>query len=155
MLCKNCQSEVIDGSKYCNHCGKELSQQTKEGASTNKSRAPWNNTNWIWIGVGCLFLIGLLSPDSSNTNPIPEPTKASQSKYNQNMSAAYTSYGLTKADLAWHAVNTYGWNCPEVLFLSPQTDAYYLITCSNDTLLRVYPRPNQHPKITNMHGGYN
>ncbi|QWF62937.1 hypothetical protein KM864_18700 (plasmid) [Ralstonia solanacearum] len=26
-----------------------------------------------------------------------------------------SSEGLTKADIAWHALNTYGWDCEEVI----------------------------------------
>src|SRR5262245_30302687 len=44
-----------------------------------------------------------------------EPSKASESAYNTDMGKANTSEGLTKADLAWHATHTYGWNCSEVV----------------------------------------
>jgi hypothetical protein len=85
-----------------------------------------------------------------------EPTKASQSVYNRNIRLATTSEGLTKADLAWHAVNTYGWDCEEVLSKGNHTKGgFFVITCSSGKSLRVYPRSGQHPRITNMKGGYN
>ena len=84
-----------------------------------------------------------------------EPTKASESRYNSNLLLATTSEGLTKADLAWHASNTFGWDCEEVIAKGDMTKGgYYEITCSNRTRLRVYPRVGQHPRITNSKGGY-
>ncbi len=84
-----------------------------------------------------------------------EPTKAVQSSYGQDIRRATTSEGLTKADLAWHALNTYGWDCDEVVNRgAPTRDGYYVITCSSGKKLRVYPRPGQHPRITNIDGGY-
>jgi len=85
-----------------------------------------------------------------------EPTKASQSSYNQDMKKATTSKNLTNADLAWHAQNTYGWDCSEVVSRSKsKTGGYFIIKCSSGTELRVYPREGQHPKITNVKGKYN
>lgn len=83
-----------------------------------------------------------------------EPTRAAESRYNQDMRLATTSSGLSLADLAWHAVNTYGWDCEEVVKREPQQGDYYVITCSNGTRLRVYPRSGAHPKIMNTRGGY-
>lgn len=85
-----------------------------------------------------------------------EPTKASQSSYNHDMKKASTSKKLTNADLAWHAQNTYGWDCSEVVSRSkPKAGGFYTIKCSSGTELRVYPRNKQHPKITNIKGAYN
>ncbi|MGE1000620.1 hypothetical protein [Ralstonia pseudosolanacearum] len=84
-----------------------------------------------------------------------EPTKAVQSVYEQDIRRATTSEGLTKADLAWHALNTYGWDCEEVIKQdNPTEGGYYVITCSSGKKLRVYPRPQRHPRITNINGGY-
>ena len=84
-----------------------------------------------------------------------EPTKASQSIYEKEIWKATTSDDLTKADLAWHALNTFGWPCSEVIDSgSMNKDGYYIITCKSGTKLRVYPRKNQHPSITNIKGGY-
>lgn len=84
-----------------------------------------------------------------------EPTKASQSAYVKDMRKATTSKDLTKADLAWHAVNTYGWDCEEVWSRGEvNSDGYFFITCSSGKILRVYPRPGQHPKITASDGSY-
>lgn len=84
-----------------------------------------------------------------------EPTKAPQSVYEHDVRRATTSEGLTKADIAWHAVNTYGWDCEEVVKQdAPTRDGYYVVTCSSGKKLRVYPRPQQHPRITNISGDY-
>lgn len=84
-----------------------------------------------------------------------EPTKASESVYENDIRRAYTSEGLTKADLAWHALNTYGWDCEEVISQEAPTNAgYFFITCSSGIELRVYLRPGQHPSITNFDGGF-
>jgi hypothetical protein len=83
-----------------------------------------------------------------------EPTKASESIYERNILQATTSDGLTNADLAWHALNTYGWDCDEVTKREPQRGEYFVITCRNGKKLRVYPRPGQHPSISNINGGF-
>ena len=84
-----------------------------------------------------------------------EPTKASQSIYEKDIRRATTSQGMTKADLAWHALNTYGWDCEEVTGQeAPTSEGFFVITCSSGEKLRVYPRQGQHPKITNINGTY-
>ncbi|WP_425952991.1 hypothetical protein [Ralstonia pseudosolanacearum] len=99
---------------------------------------------------------GLVVAAHAATPTSAEPTKATQSAYEQDMRRATTSDGLSKADLAWHALNTYGWDCDEVIKKEPPTkDGYYVITCSSGKKLRVYSRPQQHPKITNIDGSYN
>ena len=100
-----------------------------------------------------LFLAALLfsAPSISGSRP----TKASESSYNQDLRRATTSEGLSNADLAWHALNTYGWKCAEVVSSGEQNEeGFYVITCANGTQLRVYPRENQHPRITNIDGTY-
>ena len=79
-----------------------------------------------------------------------EPTKALDSKLSlDNISSISTSEGLSKADLAWHAINTYGLDCTEVITKGEMTgEGYFLITCSSGIELRVYPRNGQHPNIT-------
>jgi len=101
-----------------------------------------------------LFFVLLIFVSSCRSDS--EPSRADQSGYNNNVRLANTSYGLTKADLAWHATNTYGLNCFEVISVGSMTpDGYYFIDCSSGNRLRVYPRPDKHPKITNVNGGYN
>lgn len=86
----------------------------------------------------------------------PEPTKVEQSPYNKDIRLATTSNGLSKADLAWHAQNTYGWDCAQVTSQGEITsEGYFYIECSSGKKLRAYPRNGQHPKITNETGGYN
>ena len=94
--------------------------------------------------------------------PVPAPvsraveaTKADDSKFNYDLSNAHSSRNLSKADLAWHALNTYGWDCSEVIAekQSP-AEKYSVITCSSGLKLRVYRRSDAHPIIRNLKGGY-
>jgi hypothetical protein len=106
-----------------------------------------------------MVLATMLSACGSEPEPTTsehEPTKAEQSIYNKDIRQATTSGGLSKADLAWHAQNTYGWDCAQVVSQEEMTsDGYFLIECSSGKKLRVYLRSGQHPKITNESGGYN
>lgn len=115
-------------------------------------KKPWYKIWWVWL-IATVFLAEIFrgSPPDGNDSSL---TKASQSSYNKNVFSATTSYGLTKADLAWHALNTYGWSCSEVVSVGSNQGSYYVITCSNGTKLRVYPRSDAHPKITNINGTY-
>lgn len=83
------------------------------------------------------------------------PTRAQDSVYERDITKATTSDGLTFADIAWHAKNTYGWDCDEIVSREfvPGTD-YFIVTCSNGLKLHVYLRPDQHPRITSMDGSY-
>jgi hypothetical protein len=93
------------------------------------------------------------------------PTRASESRVGRDFNSgnhrpAMTSVGLSNADIAWHAVNTYGWDCEEVVSRDSLRSAaaggdYFVVTCGNGTKLRVYPRVGKHPRITNAAGGYN
>lgn len=88
-------------------------------------------------------------------SPSREATKAEDSEFNHDLSHAHSSRNLTKADLAWHALNTYGWDCSEVVAEKQQpTEKYSVITCSSGLKLRVYLRSDAHPIIRNMKGGY-
>jgi|GEM_PF-747870 hypothetical protein len=143
-------SDILEIKKEFNEFEKKLNKKNK------KSQIP----NWFMValwGTCALFalvlLISFFSAISSPQN-YTQPTKASQSRYNQNMFLATTSENLTNADLAWHALNTYGWDCSEVTARSTSNGSYYIITCSSGRQLRVYPRAGQHPRITNMAGNY-
>ncbi|MEX5582701.1 hypothetical protein [Pseudomonas lurida] len=94
-------------------------------------------------------------PVSAPVSRAVEATKADDSKFNYDLSNAHSSRNLSKADLAWHALNTYGWNCSEVIAekQSP-AEKYSVITCSSGLKLRVYRRSDAHPIIRNMKGGY-
>lgn len=103
-----------------------------------------------------ITVISILAACESKTVPVAEPTKASQSPYNNDIRRANTSQGLTKADLAWHALKTYGWDCAEVVSRGQLTaEGYFVIECKSGKKLHVYPRPDQHPRITNEDGNYN
>lgn len=101
-----------------------------------------------------MFSTMFLASCGSSTPSKPK-TKASQSSYNSDIMAARTSKGLSNADLAWHALNTYGWDCSEVVKRgSKNSQGYFLIECSSGKKFRVYPRSNAHPRVTNSSGGY-
>lgn len=78
----------------------------------------------------------------------------SQSQYNQDIRKATTSSNLSNADIAWHATNTYGWDCEEVVSRSESKGNYFIVECSSGVKLRIYPRSGKHPKITNLEGTY-
>lgn len=103
------------------------------------------------VGIFAVLAVLITSCNDSNNQ-----TKASESAYNRNIKKAYTSKNMSNADLAWHARNTYAWDCSEVVKKEQKTDKpYFFIECGNGTRLRVYPRPGKHPKITNSDGGFN
>lgn len=101
-----------------------------------------------------------------------EPTRALESKLSlDNPKSVNTSENLSKADLSWHAIATYGWDCNEVLKkggvktikdgdLYIESSAgqikgeYYEIVCSSGLRLKVFPRKNAHPLITNIEGDF-
>lgn len=108
-------------------------------------------------------------------NNVQNTTKASESRYNDMDPADYykemKSDNLEYSDIAWHAQNTYGWNCSEVISLGQEiqtdgkelkdpaliseiTGTYSIATCSSGEKLRVYPRYNTYPIITNINGGF-
>ena len=80
-----------------------------------------------------------------------EPTKADESSYNKDILDANSSEGLSNADLAWHALNTYGFDCAEVISKSePAAQGNYVITCANGLQLNVFPRARKYPRITGV-----
>ena len=126
----------------------------------------------IIIGIILILFIFLFLINSSKEEL---KTKASESRYNEMSPTEYykemKSENLQYADIAWHAQNTYGWNCSEIIslgenistnakelkdqYLISQTIGYYNIaTCSSGEKLRIYPRSNTYPIITNINGGF-
>ena len=84
------------------------------------------------MGFVAALIALLLSVASAGAG---EPTKASESRcaplsFREVVKQCHTSEGLTKADLAWHATNTYGWDCDEVTSRGKDKGAYYIITCT-------------------------
>ena len=83
-----------------------------------------------------------------------EPIKAADSSYNNDIMVANTSTGLTNADLAWHAQNTFGFDCAEVVARAEATaDGDYQITCANGRHLRVHPRSRRYALISGVEMG--
>lgn len=107
-----------------------------------------------------------------------EPTKASESRLNETMhdlatQGKLTSDGLTKADIAYWALNSYGYDCEEVksvknvnydkdrgfqyLFENDidmngfvkgyKTFVYKDVTCTSGTKLKLYKRVDNYPYI--------
>lgn len=125
--------------------------------TTNKNipdgpKTSWYKKWWVLVIVLCIvvLVVSIVLQKSATSNL----TRADQSSYNQNPSLATTSLGLSRADLAWHAVNSYSWDCPEVLDVGSNSGSYYIITCANGTKLRVYPHLAGRPHITDLNGRY-
>ena len=74
-------------------------------------------------------------------------------------------------DLTWLAQKTYGWNCGEIISLEKQVETtgeelkeeylidqivgtYQIAHCSDGKKLRIYPRKENYPMITNINGGW-
>lgn len=130
--------------------------------------------NFLTI-FGILLLLLVFKSCINNSTYDNSTTNANQSRYNDMNPADYhaemKSENLEYADVAWHAKNTYGWNCEEITslgddiktsgqelkdpFLISQIKGIYNIaTCSSGVKLRVYPRYNTYPIITNVNGGF-
>ena len=127
------------------------------------------------IILGIFLLVQILKGCVSETTSTNPATKATESRYNDMNPADYytemNSNDLEYADIAWHAQNTYGWNCSEVTnldepvstsgkelkdsyLISQIVGTYSIATCSSGVKLRVYPRTDTYPIITNINGGF-
>jgi len=127
----------------------------------------------VFVGLPVLGSLFLTSDESRSPGSTPERRTAAapqrpappaaksvdtgravDSVYEHNIARATTSQSLSNSDLAWHALNTYGWDCEQVVSRGPAHVGYFTVTCSSGKVLRVYPRSGQHPRITNEYGGY-
>jgi hypothetical protein len=130
---------------------KDLSERGLDGVIPSTST--WSGGGIaILVTVAALVLAVAYLGRSANSSG--DPSRASESTYNRDIRLARTSEGLSNADIAWHATNTYGWDCEQVVTRLPAESGYFVVVCSNNTRLRVYPRVGQHPRITNEHGTY-
>lgn len=136
---------------------------------------------WLIIHTASIFVKKETSINSSDSSPantitsITQKTKVEESRYNNLAPSEYykemKSENLEYADIAWQASKTYGWNCSEVTnlgdkvytngneiqdsLLREQMVGYYQVaTCSSGVKLRVYPRKDTYPIITNINGGW-
>jgi hypothetical protein len=77
-----------------------------------------------------------------------ELTRADQSIYNFHPNKANTSQNLTKADLAWHASKTFGFDCSEVIKQKPVFGSHHsIVTCSSGARLHVHPLADSRPQM--------
>lgn len=111
------------------------------------------------------------------SKPMPKPkelAKASESTLNETMhdlatQGLLTSEGLTKADIAYWALNTYGYDCEEVKsvkyiargkeyledsdlniesrIINPESFSYREVTCTSGQKLKLYKRHDYYPYI--------
>ncbi len=123
--------------------------------------------------IACISFMSIICVGCGN-NPASN-TKVEQSRYNNIAPTEYykemKSDNLEYADIAWQAKKTYGWDCDEVTslgekvntsgneigdsYLKSQIKGYYQVaTCSSGVQLRVYPRKDTYPIITNLNGGW-
>lgn len=145
--CKTCGQSISKNAKTCPHCGEE------NRTTTTAAKAPGFLSVLLIIFAIAWFVGKLSGSDPGEGN---KPSAANQSSYNNDIRQATTSSGLSKADMAWHAQNTYGWDCAQVVSKGEMTsEGYFFIDCSSGKKLRVYPRAGQHPRITSESGGYN
>ena len=135
----------------------------------------WNNLTKIQKIITICMLLALCIIGNLTGNKPINNTKVEQSRYNNISPSEYykemKSDNMEYADIAWHAKKTYGWNCDEVTdlgekvytsgneigdsYLKSQMVGYYQVaTCSSGTKLRVYPRKDTYPMITNINGGW-
>ena len=129
------------------------------------------------IFIIILLIIGIYSLKgcTSNYDYSSDTTHKRESRYNTMSPADYhkemKSINLQYADVAWHAQNTYGWNCAEIInmgnpintngqelrqanLISEIKGYYNVATCTSGVQLRVYPRKDSYPIITNINGGW-
>lgn len=139
----------------------------------------------LWV---LLFLsILIISSIVENTNPSSSPNEVENknttklctnyldSRYNDLSPSLYysemKSENLEYCDIAWHAKNSYGWDCEEITALGENISSsgnelgsallkneikgyYQIATCSSGLKLRVYPRFDTYPVITNKTGSF-
>lgn len=119
---------------------------------------------WSWrrLGAGLLlYFVGGMTI-AGTVGFLGPPLEAERGHYRNarigfhDLASLRTSHGLSSADVAWHAVNTYGWPCENVIARESTSrhGADYLLTCSNGTRLLEYSRADAHPRITNIDGNY-
>lgn len=115
VACRICGGNVARRARRCPHCG------IKKPGKGFMARHP------LLMMFAVLLVVGLLAQERNTSPPSSqsEPTKASESRcarltLAEALRRCLTSEKLTEADLAWHAVNTYGWDCEEVIFRGPQ-----------------------------------
>ena len=125
--------------------------------------------------IGFILLLLMLKSCVNSSNYDNSQTSVEQSRYNTMSPSDYhedmKSENLQYADIAWHAKNTYGWPCDEIVSLSKPIATtgnelhdpaliselvgnYQIATCSSGLKLRVYPRKDTYPVITNINGGW-
>jgi len=125
---------------------------------------PFRSRGRALVGSVVFLVLFVFSVPPSTTDQPQQPTSSSGNAAESaiqrdwergTFKRATISEGLSNADLAWHALNTYGWDCSAVTSRGEMQGDFFYITCANGVRLRVYPRSGQHPRITNERGGYN
>ena len=179
IVCPECSKDVSDKALSCPGCGfpitKTVSPSNKGGWPVPSEQEELKGVGfWLAIGIflfpyifawftlrkghsavnrilsfGWLFLL-VFAVTGKQSGAVKTTTYSSQQPKNLS-----SSYGLSNNDLAWHAKNTYGWSCPSIIEREGHSSSYYYVKCSNGKWLRVYPRKNKHPRITNAEGGWN
>ena len=102
------------------------------------------------IVIAILIILAIIAVGLRNvvSNNAESPQKASESRFVNNPSAANTSRDLSKADVAWHVKNTYGFYCNEVVERRlPSDEDYYTVKCANGNRFKVFTRYKKHPII--------
>lgn len=84
MFCKNCGKEIVDGTKFCNHCGasqEAVATQTTVANNTTMTHAPKKNSTLkiviiatvavVCFAIGSFVIAPSLKKDTSNDNDQP------------------------------------------------------------------------------------
>jgi hypothetical protein len=134
--------------------------RVKQSGGRRMNKTEKKKTGFLRLlkGIG-IIIFALMAADyiiGSNviTYVIEKISPAIDSTPNKKNMDSTASIELSDEELAWHAVNTYRWDCDEIVSRGSMSNAeYYSVTCSNGKILRVYPRQYTYPRITNKSGG--
>jgi len=170
MHCPKCNYENVESAIECQRCGvifakikKPVKKQLPAKVEPATAEAQVSAASVIIVAVVAFTIaagiyvwirIEKSNLDAYATAPPPVLGRASASNMGERIDRQNSSYGLTYDDIAWHAVNSYGYDCPVITARQAmnEREGFYLITCESGDRLRVYPRDNQHPKITGQFG---
>lgn len=108
--------------------------------------------NAFGAAIGAALLIWWMLPDTPE-KPAAFAGSASESSHKYSTAEAARPSSEPE-DLAWHAQNSYGWNCPAIVSRSDDQGGFFYVKCSSGKYLRVYPRAGTYSRITNEDGGF-
>ena len=162
--CAECGHEISEQATTCPSCG-HPNVPPKIPVEKPPSKTGPHPVILVLIAI-IAIIVFVISLGATNNSSVTGTKKTvgyghyTKSAYEHDITKATTSKGLSFADIAWHALNTYGYACEEVVSQGAYVGesqggfigTYYTVECSNGFPLRGYPRSGQHPKITDFNG---